>query len=124
VPAPSSGFTSQTFNGGEIRNRDRDRARLHAGHPSDVNHWTTRGTFTRYTSEVVDLAGLPAFFPAASGFGNLGRTYASRRASRSPRSSASTLNDGRHAGSHELSQLGNSAPDFRVGFVNDVRYGR
>ena len=37
--------------------------------------WISRGTFTSYTSEVKDLAGLPAFRPPLSGFGGLGVTF-------------------------------------------------
>ena len=37
--------------------------------------WLSRATYTRYTSEVKDLAGLPPFRPPLSGFGGLGVTF-------------------------------------------------
>lgn len=120
VPAPSSGFTTQIFNGGEIRNRGIEAALGYSPIVTDNAMWVTRGTFTRYTSEVVDLAGLPAFFPAGSGFGNLGRTRIEVG-----KSITQLIGFGYENGARtpELVELGNTAPDFRVGWVNDVSYG-
>ncbi|HEX3159645.1 MAG TPA: TonB-dependent receptor plug domain-containing protein, partial [Gemmatimonadaceae bacterium] len=66
VPAPSTGYTTQVFNGGKIENRG-----FEAGlgvTPIQTNDllWVSRGTFTTYTSEVKDLAGLPSFRPPLS----------------------------------------------------------
>ena len=44
------------------------------GRPSAKTVWLVRTTYTRYTSEVKDLAGLPPFRPPLSGFGGLGVT--------------------------------------------------
>jgi hypothetical protein len=89
---------------------------------TDNARWTTRGTFTRYTSEVADLAGQPAFFPASSGFGNLGRTYIEEGKSIT-QLVGFTWNPVDSTQSASLVTLGNTAPDFRIGFVNDVTYG-
>jgi TonB-linked SusC/RagA family outer membrane protein len=121
VPAPSSGFTSQTFNGGEIRNSGFEAALGFSPILTGSTQWITRGTFTHYTSEVADLAGLPAFFPAASGFGNLGRTRIEEGQPITQIVGFALLEDGTR--DSVLTQLGNSAPDFRVGFVNDVTFG-
>jgi TonB-linked SusC/RagA family outer membrane protein len=118
VPAPSSGFTSQVFNGGKIRNTGVEVGLGYTPIRSNTAFWITRGTFTRYTSEVVDLAGLPPFFPAASGFGNLGRTRI--EVGRPITQIVGFDFDAQGNRAATLSQLGNSAPDFRVGFVNDV----
>ncbi len=120
VPAPSSGFTTQIFNGGEIRNRGIEAALGYSPVVTDNAMWVTRGTFTRYTSEVIDLAGLPPFFPAGSGFGNLGRTRIEVG-----KSITQIIGFGYENGARtpELVELGNSAPDFRVGWLNDVSYG-
>ncbi len=120
VPAPSTGFTTQIFNGGEIRNSGLEIGLgLTPVQTQDVS-WITRATFTRYTSEVVDLAGLPPFFPAASGFGNLGRTRIEEGKPITQIIGFDFDENGNRAST--LSQLGNSAPDFRVGFVNDLSY--
>ncbi|MBA4156799.1 MAG: SusC/RagA family TonB-linked outer membrane protein, partial [Gemmatimonadetes bacterium] len=120
VPTPSSGFTSQTFNGGKIRNNGIEVGLGYTPLRTASALWITRGTFTRYTSEVVDLAGLPAFFPAASGFGNLGRTRIEVGKPITQLVGFDFDESGNRAAT--LSQLGNTAPDFRVGFTNDVRY--
>jgi hypothetical protein len=121
VPAPSSGFTSQTFNGGKIRNSGIEAGLGYTPIQTENSQWLTRVTFTRYTSEVSDLAGLPAFFPAQSGFGNLGRTRIEEGKPLTQIIGFALNDDGTRAAT--LSQLGNSAPDFRVGFVNDVSFG-
>jgi TonB-dependent starch-binding outer membrane protein SusC len=120
VPAPSSGFTSQTFNGGKIRNSGIEVGLGFTPINRGPVQWVTRGTFTRYTSEVVDLAGLPAFFPTASGFGNLGRTRIEVGRPITQLVGFALNEDGTRGAT--LQQLGNTAPEFRVGFVNDVTY--
>lgn len=122
TPSPSSGFTSQVFNGGQIRNQGIEAAVGYAALRSASLSWTTRATFTRYTSEVVDLAGLPAFFPTGSGFGNLGRTRIEEGKPITQIVGFDLEADGTR--SQVLKQLGNSAPDFRMGFANDFTMGR
>jgi TonB-dependent starch-binding outer membrane protein SusC len=121
VPAPSSGFTSQIFNGGEIENRGIEAAVGYAPIQSADRQWVSRVTFTRYTSEVKDLAGLPPFFPSASGFGNLGRTRIEEGRSITQIVGFGLNDDGTRGTT--LVELGNTAPDFRMGFVNDVTFG-
>lgn len=120
VPAPSSGFTTQIFNGGKLRNSGLEIALGITPVLTGNAQWITRATFTHYTSEVVDLAGLPDFFPPASGFGNLGRTRIEVGKPITQIVGFDFKEDGTRADT--LSQLGNSAPDFRVGFVNDFSY--
>jgi TonB-dependent starch-binding outer membrane protein SusC len=121
VPEPSSGFSTQVFNGGKIRNWGYELALGYVILQSARATWVSRATFTSYDSEVVDLAGLPPFFPIGSGFGNLGRT-------RIEKGKPITQIVGFDFGANRqraaaISQLGNSAPDFRMGFVSDVSYG-
>jgi TonB-dependent starch-binding outer membrane protein SusC len=120
VPAPSSGFSSQTFNGGKIRNSGFEVGLGYTPILNTATQWITRATYTRYTSEVVDLAGLPAFFPAASGFGNLGRTRIEVGQPITQLIGFGLQPDGSRTAT--LMQLGNTAPDFRMGFVNDVSH--
>jgi len=120
VPAPSSGFATQTFNGGRIRNTGAELAIGFSPIQTPQTQWLVRGTFTRYTSEVEDLAGLPAFFPASSGFGNLGRTRIEVGKSLTQIVGFRYLGNGEI--SETLEELGNSAPDFRVGFLSGLSY--
>ncbi len=121
TPAPSSGFTAQVFNGGEIRNQGVEIGVGYAPIQTVRTTWSNRVTFTRYTSEVVDLAGLPAFFPAGSGFGNLGRTRIEEGKPITQLVGFGIGPDG--ARDSELRQLGNTAPDFRMGFSSDLFLG-
>jgi TonB-dependent starch-binding outer membrane protein SusC len=120
VPAPSTGFSSQIFNGGRIRNSGIEAMLGYTPVMTRNAQWITRATFTRYTSEVEDLAGLPPFFPVSSGFGNLGRTRIEVGRPITQIVGFDFDEQGNRAAT--LSQLGNSAPDFRMGFVNDVSY--
>ncbi len=122
VPSPSSGFSSEVFNGGQLNNRGIETMLGYSLIQSGSTSWITRATFTKYTNKVVDLAGLPAFFPVQSGFGNLGRT---RIEVGQPITQlvGFALNDDGTRGT-TLVQLGNTNPDFRMGFVNDITWKR
>jgi TonB-dependent starch-binding outer membrane protein SusC len=121
TPAPSSGFTSQIFNGGKIQNRGVEVGLGYVPIRTADLTWTSRVTFTRYTSEVKDLAGLPPFFPTGSGFGNLGRTRIEEGRSITQIVGFDLNPDGTRGS--VLKELGNSAPDFRMGFANDAVLG-
>lgn len=121
TPEPSSGFATQIFNGGKIKNWGYEVAIGVSPVQTSRVTWVSRATFTHYNSEVVDMAGLPPFFPTGSGFGNLGRT---RIEVGKPITQlvgfGVDANNNRNA---LQSQLGNTAPDFRMGFANDVSFG-
>ncbi|HEX9892269.1 MAG TPA: TonB-dependent receptor, partial [Gemmatimonadales bacterium] len=120
VPAPSTGFTSQFFNGGEIENQGFEVGLGYTPIQGRNLQWVARGTFTSYRSEVVDLAGLPAFRPPLSGFGGLGVTFIEEGQPLTQIIGRRLEADGSISPTNV--QIGNSAPDFRVGFVNDVTY--
>lgn len=121
VPAPSSGFSQQIFNGGKLRNSGFEVGLGVTPVLTGSAQWVARGTFTRYTSEIVDLAGLPGFLPQAAGFGgSLGQTFIEEGRPITQIVGFGLDADGNRT--EELMQLGNSAPDFRVGLVNDVSY--
>jgi TonB-dependent starch-binding outer membrane protein SusC len=120
VPEPSSGFATQVFNGGKINNWGYEVGVGYSPIQTASVTWVTRATFTHYDSEVIDLAGLPPFFPAGSGFGNLGRT---RIEVGKPITALVGFGvDAQGNRNPAITQLGNSAPDFRMGFVNDVSW--
>jgi len=120
VPSPSSGFTSQVFNGGKIENQGVEAALGYTPIQARDGSWVSKVTFTKYTSEVKDLAGLPPFFPASSGFGNLGRTRIEVGKPITQIVGFDFDSAGNRAAT--LTQLGNSAPDFRIGFSNDFTF--
>jgi TonB-linked SusC/RagA family outer membrane protein len=120
VPAPSTGFTSQVFNGGKIANRGIEAALGVTPIQSRGVLWVSELTFTQYESEVKDLAGLPSFRPPLSGFGGLGVTFIEEGKPLTQIVGRAFDEDGNRTATDV--QIGNTAPDFRMGFVNSVNY--
>ncbi len=119
VPAPSTGFTSQLFNGGKIQNRGLEIGLGVTPVQSRTLQWVARGTFTSYTSEVKEMP-VPSFRPPQSGFGGLGVTFIEVG---KPLTQIVAFgldeNDNRTAAQV---QVGDANPDFKVGFVNDLTW--
>ena len=120
VPAPSSGFTTQVFNGGKIQNRGFEAGLGVTPIDREDLQWVSRATFTRYESEVKDLAGLPPFRPPLSGFGGLGVTFI--EVGQPLTQLIGRAYDANGDVTATNVQIGNTAPDFRMGFVNDVTF--
>jgi TonB-linked SusC/RagA family outer membrane protein len=120
VPAPSSGFTSQVFNGGKIQNRGVEAAVGFTPVQSRDLLWVARTTFTKYWSEVKDLAGLPPFRPPLSGFGGLGVTFIEVGEPLTQLIGRAFDASGNRTPTDV--QIGNTAPDYRMGFTSDVSY--
>lgn len=120
VPAPSTGFTSQVFNGGKIANRGFEAMLGVTPVQRPDMQWVSRATFTAYRSEVKDLAGLPAFRPPLSGFGGLGVTFIEVGKPLTQLIGRAFDENGDRTATNV--QIGNTAPDYRMGFVNDFTY--
>ncbi|HEY0997888.1 MAG TPA: SusC/RagA family TonB-linked outer membrane protein [Gemmatimonadaceae bacterium] len=120
VPAPSTGFTSQVFNGGKIANQGIEAMVGFTPIQRQDLNWLVRTTYTRYTSEVKDLAGLPAFRPPLSGFGGLGVTFIQEGKPLTQLIGRAWDKDGNVTSGNV--QIGNTAPDYRMGLVNDVNW--
>jgi TonB-linked SusC/RagA family outer membrane protein len=120
VPAPSTGFSSQVFNGGKIANRGFEAGLGVTPVQSNDMIWVTRATYTMYRSEVKDLAGLPAFRPPLSGFGGLGVTFIEVGEPITQLVGRAFDENGVRTSTDV--QIGNTAPDFRMGFTNDISY--
>jgi TonB-linked SusC/RagA family outer membrane protein len=130
VPAPSSGYASQVFNGGKIQNRGIEAALGVTPIDSRGVLWVSRATFTLTRNEVKDLEGLPPFRPQLSGFGGLGVTFIEvgepmtqivGRGFCADFPGEPCRADGVGTVNTTL-RLGNTAPDFRMGLTNDVTY--
>ena len=120
VPAPSTGFATQVFNGGKIQNQGFEASLGVTPLQGRSLTWTARSTYTRYTSEVKDLAGLPSFRPPLSGFGGLGVTFIEVGKPLTQIVGRAFDADGNRTATDV--QIGNSAPDYRMGLVNDLTY--
>ena len=116
--APSTGFTTEIFNGGELRNRGVE-AMLQVTPVREGNfEWTSNTTFTLNRSEVTRLS-VPAF--NTGGFGtSLGAfrieqgAPATQIVGRVPRADGTCC---------DVAKVGDTEPDFRMGFANTLRYG-
>jgi TonB-linked SusC/RagA family outer membrane protein len=130
TPAPSTGFTAQVFNGGKIQNTGIEAGLGFVPIQRARGQWVTRGTFTRYRNKVLDLAGLPPFRPPLSGFGGLGVTFVQVGQPMTQIIGRAFCRDypgeacanGIRTTRTDL-KIGDTAPDYRIGFVNDVSFG-
>ena len=116
--ATSTGFTTQFFNGGEMRNRGIEAALQYTPFRGDVE-WTTRAVLTLNRSEITDLPVDP-FVITNAGFGaGLG---AFRIAEGESATQIVGTIDENMDGIPDV--IGNGEPDFRVGWTNVVTFGR
>lgn len=117
-PAPSTGFTTQYTNGGSLRNRGVEvMVQLNPFNGGEFE-WVSNTTFTLNRSQVTDLP-VPAF--NMGGFGtSLGTFRIEKGKSATQIVGNSGLNpDGTCCA---LKKLGDTEPDFRMGFSNTFRY--
>lgn len=122
VPAPSTGFTSRVFNGGKIKNTGVEVGLGFTPIQRERMQWVSRMAYTKYTNEVLDLAGLPSFRPPLSGFGGLGVTFIRVGDPVTQLIGRRYNEDGTRTTATDL-RIGNTAPDFKMGFVNDFTFG-
>ena len=117
TPAPSTGFTSQIINGGQISNKGVEvvlgLTPIQGRHLS----WTSSTSFTVVRSKVDSLP-VPPFRPPGSGFGGLGVLFIEQGKSLT-RKFGPNFND---AGVLAQGDLGDTSPSFRLGFTNSVTY--
>jgi TonB-dependent starch-binding outer membrane protein SusC len=131
VPAPSTGFTSQIFNGGKLQNTGIEASLGYTPINTAASQWITRLTFTRYRNKVLDLAGLPPFRPPLSGFGGLGVTFVQVGQPMSQLTGRGFCADfpdeacqaNGVATTRSDLKIGDTAPNFRMGFTNDLTFG-
>jgi hypothetical protein len=121
VPAPSTGFSTQVFNGGRIQNRGIEAMVGITPIQRSNLTWLVRTTYTMNRSEVMDLAGLPPFRPPLSGFGGLGVTFIEEGKPLTQLVGRAFDANGNRTATDV--QIGNTAPDYRMGLVNNVTYG-
>jgi len=114
APAPSTGYQTHTFNGGEIRNRGVEAAV--SGFPvrtKDLS-WLARVTFTRNTGTVLSLP-VPAFTPGRAFSDHFGQGFI--QVGHSP----SQIEGQDTTGVHR--QMGDFEPKFVMGFSSEVTAG-
>ncbi|MDT0631859.1 SusC/RagA family TonB-linked outer membrane protein [Rubrivirga sp. S365] len=113
---PSSGFTIETFNGGQLRNNGVELGLSLVPVSTDLVQWISRTSFWANDAEITELT-VPPFQAIGGGFGN---TLGSIRIEegRSPTQIVGTDEDG------EVVALGDVSPDFQMSFFNDIAIAR
>ena len=113
--APSSGFQTQLFNGGQLRNRGIE-AEFAITPVQGSLTWISRATFARNTSEITDLP-VPPF--QTGGFGvSLGAMQIEQG-----KSATQIVGNDTVGGQLVTVQIGDVAPDFQMGFANEFLMG-
>jgi TonB-linked SusC/RagA family outer membrane protein len=116
--APSTGFTTQFFNGGELRNRGVElTVQVEPVKTHDFD-WLSRIVFTLNRSKITDLP-VPSFLTGGFGTG-LGAFRIEEGAS----ATQIVGNQGVDAtGTPIVKKLGDTEPTFRMSFVNNLTFG-
>jgi hypothetical protein len=114
--APSSGFQTQLFNGGQLRNRGVEVELALTPLQSANLTWISRATFSRNRSEITELP-VPTF--QTGGFGtSLGAMQIEQG-----KSATQIVGNDTVGGQLVTRQLGDVMPDFQMGFSNEVTMG-
>jgi TonB-linked SusC/RagA family outer membrane protein len=115
--APSSGFATEIFNGGELRTTGVEIGLSLIPIQSAQTQWLLRTTFFSTRSKIVDLP-VPSF--RVGGFGTaLGAFQIEKGAS----ATQIVGNDSLPDGSAVVRKIGDANPDFTMSFVNDLKFG-
>lgn len=120
--ATSTGFTTQFFNAGSLRNRGVELALQASPLPDKRVEWTTRGVLTFNRSNVTEMPdtdgdGKPDFFDVtAAGFGTGLGSF------RIEQGKSATQIVGSIDANGTVAVVGNGEPDFRVGWSNIVKW--
>jgi TonB-linked SusC/RagA family outer membrane protein len=118
--AQSSGFTTEFFNGGEMQSRGVEVSLEGTPVQRGKFQWTTTTTFSHNRTEITDLP-VPEF-SAGNSFGN---SYGSYRIRKGYSPTTVFANNGRDdKGVLKVEPIGESEPDFQMGFLNDLQFGR
>jgi len=118
--APSTGFTTEIFNGGVMSNTGVEAMLQVTPVQQDRGlTWTSRTTFALNRSLIEDLP-VPAF--SVGGFGvSLGAFRIQKGASATQ--IVGNIGVDSATGLPIVGRIGDAEPDFRMGFVNDFKYG-
>jgi TonB-dependent starch-binding outer membrane protein SusC len=116
--APSTGFTSQFFNGGGLRTRGVEVALEALPVQAGAFSWLTRITFSRNRSTITDLP-VPSF--RTGGFGTALGAFQIEEGQSATQIVANTWDE--QQGAMVIRAVGDANPDFRMGFSNEVTVG-
>ncbi|MBA2564110.1 MAG: SusC/RagA family TonB-linked outer membrane protein [Gemmatimonadetes bacterium] len=121
--APSTGFNTQIFNGGELRNRGVEVGLGFTPVLGENVNWFTRATFFANKAEITDLP-VPTF--ETGGFGTaLGSFRIEEGASATQIVGVNGLDEDPNSptfGEVRVDKLGDANPDFQMSLLNDITF--
>ncbi len=122
--APSTGFAREVFNGGSMRVNGIEAAVTFMPLQAVDLSWVFRGTFGSNRSKVTELPG-PPFIPepgeAGFVFGPSLGAYCIEEGASATQIIGNVPGDTGSCG-NQFGRAGDSNPDFRIGFSNDIRW--
>jgi len=113
--APSTGFTTQFFNGGSLRNRGVE-AMVQVTPLRGAFEWTSSATFALNRSKVTDLP-VPKFL--TGGFGTGLGAFRIEQGASATQIVGNVVDEN---GNTVIKKIGDTEPDFRMGFSNTLTY--
>ncbi|CAN5335608.1 TonB-dependent receptor [soil metagenome] len=120
TPAPSTGFTNEIFNGGELRVRGIELSLDATPVRTDQFSWVSRTTFTRNYSKVESLPeDVPPF--ETGGFGTSLGAFRIEPGASATQIVANAGLDG--DGNTIVAKVGDAEPTFRMGLSNELTFG-
>ncbi len=127
---PSTGFTSQYLNGGQITNRGTELELDVTGYQKGSTSWVTNTTFSKQTGFVDKLPlGVAPFNPGVGSFGRYGNAWIQEGQSTTVIQASTSCSVALPASGNcpasgrVLSFAGDANPDFNVGFNNQINIG-
>lgn len=119
TPAPSTGYSTQFLNGGQLRNWGFEAALGVTPVQGRAFRWDNRTTFQLVRNKVVSLP-IPDFRPFGAGFGLAYGEFFVQKGRPINQIIGTTGFDA--DGNPIVSYLGTATPDFKIGFSNDVSF--
>jgi len=121
TPPPSSGFSTEIINGGELMNEGIEIGFGYTPIQRQEMTWVTRVNFNTGRNEVVSLP-FPGFRPPNAGFGRAFGEFFLQPGKPTTQIIGQVGIDG--LGNFIIGSMGQANPDFVVSFPNDFRYKR
>jgi TonB-linked SusC/RagA family outer membrane protein len=127
--APSTGFSSQTINGGQLVNHGTELELEMTPIRTDKFSWISGTTYSSAKGIVTRLP-VPGFIPASGSFGSrFGNAFIQQGQLTTVLQAVNGCTALNAAGTscpsanRVLTFVGNSAPDYEMGFTNDINFG-
>jgi TonB-linked SusC/RagA family outer membrane protein len=129
APAPSTGFTSQTINGGQLVTHGTELELEMTPIRTDRFSWVSGTTYSSNKGKVTKLP-VPGFIPPSGSFGSrFGNAFVQQGQLITVMQAVNGCTQLNAAGTactvagRVLTFVGNSAPDYEMGFTNDLSFG-